>query len=184
MKRNFILLFLIIICTNAYSQNEIADCIRNKFLQKDSLEKIGKSFDVDEVQRRCVAGKQIPDFNLVSLNGDTIKLKNLKGKIIVINFWFIDCHPCIAEMPGLNKLVAEYKNSDIVFLAVAREKAINVTNRFLSKYKLDFTIITDADSFINRALGTGYPTTYFIDRNGRISELFSGGRTDEIGQAK
>jgi thiol-disulfide isomerase/thioredoxin len=50
-----------------------------------------------------------------------IETKDLEGKVIVINLWFTTCHPCIAELPALNKLVKEYKDKNVVFLGLSTD---------------------------------------------------------------
>ena len=176
MKKNFIFLLLIFFIKNSQAQNEINDCLRNSILRVDSAN--GQITNFSE-WKKCVIEKQMPDFIATSISGDTIQISKLKGKIIVINFWFIDCHPCIAEMPALNKLVDEYKNKEIVFLAITWETAKRVYNDFLSKYKLDFIILPDAQKVIDKVAGSGYPTTYIVNQEGIIKSAWNGGSTSE-----
>ncbi len=143
----------------------------------DSLNKAGK-YPYEE-WRNCALEKKIPSFKLVTLNGDTIIAKQIEGKITVFNFWFIDCHPCIAEIPGMNRLVAEYKNDNVEFLAITWESAKRVKETFLAKYQLDFKIIPDAKRYIDKVIGLGYPTTYILDTEGIIREAWAGGSTDD-----
>src|SRR6188472_749498 len=60
--------------------------------------------------QNCIRGKEIPELSLKTVTGEKIETKDLKGKVIVINLWFTTCHPCIAELPALNRLVEEYKD--------------------------------------------------------------------------
>lgn len=73
-------------------------------------------------------GKKLNAFKAVDLKGDLINLYNAKGKIIVLNFWFINCRPCRLEMPELNNLVDSFKNDDIIFAAIGldQENAIKI----------------------------------------------------------
>ncbi len=96
----------------------------------------------------------------------------------MINFWFVECHPCIAELPALNKLAEEYKDNSVVFLAPTYETKQWLDTFFYTKYKYDFMIIPDAINVINQFGGTGYPTTYIIDRKGKLKEVFNGGPID------
>jgi peroxiredoxin len=179
MKKTFILFFFILLLKESSSQQGIGDCIRNSFMHMDSITKLGKN--PFEVWKGCVIGKQMPDFNATSISGNTIQMNKLKGKIVFINFWFIDCHPCIAEMPALNKLVDEYKNKDVVFFAITWETEKRIQDDFLSKYKLDFIIVPDAQMLIGKLTGNGgYPMTYVVDQQGIIKEAWNGGRTDSL----
>lgn len=177
MKRLIILISFLFITVEIFSQNEIKDCLKNFFKKIDSVTKTGR--DPFEVWKKCVIGQKLPAFVLKTYSGDTIRSAELEGRVIVINFWFIDCHPCIAEMPGLNKLVREFKNKDVVFLAPTWETEQRVKNNFLDKHQLDFKIIPDARSFIDKVMASGYPTTYIIDKNGVVNDAFNGGLTNE-----
>jgi peroxiredoxin len=170
------IVMLIVIGYSASGQDDIGACTRNMFIKADSLNKAGR--DPFEAWKECALNKKVPSFNLVTLNGDTINSKQIEGKIVVLNFWFIDCHPCVAEMPGLNKLVAEYKNNTVEFLAITWETAKRVREEFLAKYKLDFKIIPEARRYIDKAIGSGYPTTYILDTKGIIREAWNGGSID------
>ena len=64
-------------------------------------------------------GKKADPFSVTDINGNTISLESLKGKIVVINFWFVECKPCIMEIPELNKIVDLYKDKEVVFLGFA-----------------------------------------------------------------
>src|SRR6185312_613814 len=55
-------------------------------------------------------GSEAPDFTVADLNGKMYKLSDLKGKTVVLNFWFTTCAPCVTEMPELNRLIEKYKN--------------------------------------------------------------------------
>jgi peroxiredoxin len=143
----------------------------------DSLDRIGKN--AFEEWKKCVLEKEIPEFTAITISGDTIEMNELKGKVVVINFWSIDCRPCIAELPGLNKLVKDYKESNIVFLAITWEAVNRVRKDFQPKYKFDFVIVPDALNIIDKIAASGYPTTYIIDRKGIIKAAWNGGSTSD-----
>src|SRR5436853_6658072 len=69
--------------------------------------------------KKSLIGKPLADLSFVDLSGNKIQKKDLLGKVIVINFWFTSCQPCINEMPLLNNLVAAYKDTNVVFIAPA-----------------------------------------------------------------
>jgi len=160
----------------AFSQESVETCVELVMKKtQDSTHFVTDFFEMQE----CPLGKSVPDFRYKPMGGDSSSSSSFKGKILVLNFWFIGCHPCLAEMPGLNKLVKNYDSGDVVFLAITWENEVRIREDFLSAHKLDFTIIPDALSIIQKIMAFGYPTTYIIDREGIIRAVWSGGRTDE-----
>ncbi|MFA6249822.1 MAG: TlpA disulfide reductase family protein [Mucilaginibacter sp.] len=120
----------------------------------------------------------VPDFSAKTLDGKIFQLKHAKGKVVVLNFWFVACSPCRAEMPSLNKIVSSFKNDDVVFVSVALDKEADLKqflrmNRFLFQTIADPTfIITDKTFHIKN-----FPTTIVIDKKG-IIKLFTMGSKD------
>jgi len=121
--------------------------------------------------------KAIGQFHLTDLNNKTWDLSKLKGKVIVINFWFIACDPCRREMPELNNLVSANVKNDIVFLALSPDdkKAIGT---FLKKRKFDYNIIPSSLDYISSLNINSFPTHLVIDKQGIIREVFVGYRAD------
>lgn len=119
-------------------------------------------------------GKEVSSFKTTDINGNKIILKELKGKIVVVNFWFINCEPCRKEMPELNQMVSDYKDSsDIVFLAVALDDKADLKD-FLKKTSFAYTII-DNGRFITQQYGiSSYPTHLILDREGKAYYHSSG----------
>jgi thiol-disulfide isomerase/thioredoxin len=113
-------------------------------------------------------------FKVTSLDGQTFDLSALKGKVVVLNFWFIGCAPCQVEMPGLNQVVKEFKDKDVVFIAFANddEKALRT---FLNKKEFHYNIIASAEQIAQEFGVSAYPTHVIIDRQGRIFVKIAGG---------
>jgi len=177
MRKWTIGFFLFLTANILSAQVDIGVCARNVFINADSITKAGGQ-PLKEWED-CILRKKVPDFNVITLAGDTIQSSTLKGKILVINFWFIDCHPCIAELDGLNKLVAQYIGKDVVFLAITWEAKERIVKDFLPRHQLDFNIISDARVLTDQLMGSAYPTTYIIDQSGFIQYAWMGGKVDE-----
>jgi peroxiredoxin len=118
--------------------------------------------------------KEAKAFKADSLDGKPYDLSALRGKVIVVNFWFIGCAPCRVEMPGLNQLVAEFKDKDVVFLAPALDSAEEL-RKFLKTTAFNYTIIADAEAIVNSYEVSAFPTHIIIDRNGQIMGRLTGG---------
>ncbi|GHN01377.1 hypothetical protein WSM22_28660 [Cytophagales bacterium WSM2-2] len=126
--------------------------------------------------------KAFPDFKLKRPDGSEVSSASLKGKTIVVNFWFIGCKPCIAEMPLLNKVVERYKGkSDIVFLAPALDEQDKLVP-FLQKNTFTYQVLCSSNELGKNVGVYAYPTHLVVDANGIIKELMVGG-TESIDQA-
>ena len=91
-----------------------------------------------------IIGKRAPDFTMTDLNGHEISSETTKGKVVVLNFWFVSCKPCIAEIPELNEVYKTYKNnSDVVFASITFDKKEKV-DVFLEKHPLQYPVVSDA----------------------------------------
>jgi len=112
-------------------------------------------------------GKNAQPFNVTDINGNKYSLEELKGKIIVMNFWFVECKPCVMEIPELNELVENYKEKEIVFLGFATNKIPNL-NSFLSKKEFKYIIIPESRDVISSYEINYYPTHIIIDKNSEI----------------
>lgn len=119
-----------------------------------------------DVNNKVLAGQQLPDFELRDLQGNKVSPEDLKGKPVVINFWFTSCVPCIQEMPALNEIKEEFKNTEVVFLAITFDKKAAVQN-FLKKHSFNFIAVPDAAVYCSRITGI-YPLTLFVNRQGVI----------------
>ena len=113
-------------------------------------------------------GNKLPNFRFTDLKGTRYNLKELTGKVIVLNFWFINCGPCRQEIPDLNKLVLKYKdNPNVVFLAVALDSRADV-KEFLKKTPFLYNI-KENGSYLTESYGVkGYPTHVVLDQNAII----------------
>ena len=104
-------------------------------------------------------------FDAVSLDGKHWSLQQLKGKILVLNFWFVGCLPCRQEIPVLNQLVEQYKG--VVFLGFALDGPAQLDD-FLKKYPFRYEIIPDAQKIADGFRISAYPTHILIDPAGEI----------------
>jgi thiol-disulfide isomerase/thioredoxin len=128
--------------------------------------------------KSSLINKSINEFEVTDVNNKKWSSKELKGKVLVINFWFTGCKPCIQEMPHLNKLVEENKNNEVVFLAPAPENE-NQIKRFLKKYSFDYNITPASTDLIADMSIENFPTHLIIDKEGIIRQVFIG-YTDDI----
>ncbi|WP_316835085.1 TlpA disulfide reductase family protein [Pedobacter nutrimenti] len=119
-------------------------------------------------------GKVAPSFELFDIYGTKYTLQNLKGKVIVLNFWFAGCEPCKEEMPELNRLKEKYKDKGVVFLAIGRDNADRIKD-FLKTNNFNYTLLCDGKKTIDAYQVFGFPTSMVIDKSGLVSYSQLGG---------
>ncbi|WP_167668123.1 peroxiredoxin family protein [Mucilaginibacter gossypiicola] len=114
-------------------------------------------------------GEVMEPFSTHDINGNKIKLKDLRGKVVVLNFWFIGCPACMQEIPELNKLVDDYKgNANVVFLAIALDYRYDL-KKFLKQTEFKYDIIDDGrDIAAGYKIGL-YPTSVILNKEGKVA---------------
>ena len=122
-------------------------------------------------------GEKAYDFIATDLDGNTFKLSDLKGQVVILNFWFTNCGPCIQEMPELNNLADNFKNKKVKFLAVTFNKK-EIVEQFLKTKDFNFTLIPNANNIISLYGVSTYPTTIVINKKGEIVTKEVGYRTN------
>ncbi len=117
------------------------------------------------------AGNKAADFKLEALDGRSVTLESLHGKIIFLNVWATWCGPCREEMPSMETLYDDFKNNrDFVMLAVSQDtRGRAAVAPYVEKNGYHFTILLDPENKIGESYDlAGVPETFIIDRNGRI----------------
>lgn len=113
-------------------------------------------------------GQALPAFKLRDVQGRKYDSKALAGKIVILNFWFINCGPCRMEIPELNKLVQQYKQrDDVVFLAVALDDRAAIQT-FVEKRPYDYALVADGRYVAERYGIKSFPTNVVVDRQGNV----------------
>jgi thiol-disulfide isomerase/thioredoxin len=104
-------------------------------------------------------------FDVQSLGGTNLRLADLKGKVVVLNFWFIACPPCRVEIPKLNQLVEEYREAEVVFIAFVPDFEDDL-REFPKKTAFEYHIIPNSTPVAESYEVTGAPTHILTDREG------------------
>lgn len=125
-------------------------------------------------------GNAAPEFELSTLNGESMSLSSLKGKKVILNFWATWCPPCRSEMPDMQKIQDDY-NEEVVVVAVnltSSESSVQTVEDFVNGLGLSFPILLDEKGKINNQFEVlSYPTSYFLDEEGIIRTKFVGAMT-------
>ena len=119
---------------------------------------------------KSVIGKPVEPFELTDLDGNVIRSQDTQGKVLVFNFWFTSCKPCIAEFPALNTVYQRYKNDPrVVFAAITFERRDKV-KAFVDrgKYPLDYPIVAQNHRFLKQFKNPGSPSNVVVGTDNKI----------------
>lgn len=122
-------------------------------------------------------GELAPDFTLPSLDGESITLSDLRGRIVFINFWTTWCPPCKQEMASLERLYRKFKDRGFTILAVDIMEGSETVEKFVRKNGLSFPILLDTKGEVSeRYMATAIPSTFIVDKDGKIIGKLFGAR--------
>ncbi len=114
------------------------------------------------------ANRQQADFTLTDLQGKSWNLKDLRGKVVLLNFWATWCPPCRKEMPDLEALYSRFRDKGFVVLAISDEDAAKV-NPFLAERNITYPVLLDPGRKVHEKFEVeGIPKSFVFDRNGKL----------------
>ncbi len=123
-----------------------------------------------------IAGHPAPDFELKTLDGQSVRLSDFKGQPVLVNFWATWCGPCRAEFPDFQKAWTD--NADKMTIIAVNHTTLDQKEQipdFLKEFGVTFKVVLDETGDTAKAYGIiGLPTTIFIDRTGLVNEVFTG----------
>jgi peroxiredoxin/outer membrane lipoprotein-sorting protein len=120
-----------------------------------------------------------PDFELKTLEGDKVRLADLKGRPVLLSFWASWCGPCRRELPLLSALYEQYKNKGLVILGV-NDEGRGTARKFAETAGLTFQTLDDSNFKVNRLYRVrAIPTLFLIDPQGKIAVFFRGAKEPE-----
>src|SRR5215469_5228734 len=114
------------------------------------------------------AKREKADFSLTDLQGKSWHLRDLKGQVVLVNFWATWCPPCRKEMPDLQALYDKYKDQGFLVLSISDEEVAKVSP-FVSERKITYPVLLDPGRKVNDAFVVeGIPKTFVYDREGKM----------------
>ncbi|MEQ8765878.1 MAG: TlpA disulfide reductase family protein [Planctomycetota bacterium] len=136
------------------------------------------SLRAKKISQSAQGREPAPAFSARTMDGEEVALAVLRGKVVVLNFWFIGCAPCRVEMPGLNTLVASYaERDDVVFVAFAADSE-DALKPFLERSPFDYQVVPASSEVAADYAVQSWPTHVIIDRSGRVAARLTGGSAD------
>ena len=121
-------------------------------------------------------GQPAPDFTVETLDGETLRLADLKGQVVLVNFWATWCPPCRLEMPGFQDVWEDYRDQGVVILGLSMDQGVRSdVARWVRERGITYPVAF-ATGPIARAYGGArvFPTSVLIDREGRIAHTVEG----------
>jgi thiol-disulfide isomerase/thioredoxin len=140
---------------------------RSKEEYRDGIKLFNKYLKSDEKNRKNLKRSAIDGIVMTDIDGNQHDFESIGNKIIVLDFWFTTCAPCIKEMPEMNKLKEEYGTNNVAWFGVTYDDKEKV-NRLLSKVQFDFTIVPNSQHLVDRFGIKFFPTTLIIDENRKV----------------
>ena len=128
-----------------------------------------------------LVGDPAPDFELIEAgSGNMLRLSDFRGRPVLVNFWATWCAPCRTEMPALEEAAATYRDAGLQVLAVNFGESQPAVLAFAGELSLQLPLLLDSDGAVQQSYRVpGYPSSYFIDRQGRVAAVHLGILTED-----
>lgn len=180
-------------CGQKKDNKEISSKEEPKSVNKEQVNETSNTENRTNQPQRPPVSIPAPEFTLATTDGDLVSLSDLKGKVILLNFWGTWCGPCRIELPDFIKLYDKYHKDglEIVGITIRRGESIEDVARFQDQWGLNYLLLNDINGNevskvtmdYSRAIGqmiSGIPTTLIIDREGFIVNGFIGPRREQV----
>ena len=124
----------------------------------------------------AIRGKPAPDIELPDLSGAKLRLRDLKDKVLLVNFWATWCAPCEIEIPWFNDFDQKYREQGLEIVGISLdEEGPEVVKRYVAKKKMTYKVVMGDDKAAEAFGGViGLPTTFLVDRNGKFYSMHRG----------
>jgi thiol-disulfide isomerase/thioredoxin len=123
----------------------------------------------------ALEGKPAPDFKLTSLDGSTVALADLKGSVVVLDFWATWCGPCVASLPHIDQLNTDLSEKGLKVFAVNQGEPKLDVKKFIVTKKLSLPVLLDSDSGVGKKyLANAIPETVIVGKDGVVKKVFVG----------
>ena len=142
------------------------------FTNAQTAEQIKQVEDAKKMVK-AMEGKAFPSYELTSINGNKYNSEELKGKVVLFNFWFTSCRPCVEELPEINSIVDEFGRDNVVYIAPTFEDDAKV-NKFIKRFEMAYDPIADVKGFVLSNNVRSFPTHFVINQEGIVTKVVNG----------
>ena len=131
--------------------------------------------------RANAATTAAPDWQLKDLDGQTVKLSDFKGKVVILNFWATWCGPCRAEVPIFKELQEKYAAQGLTVVGVSDDTGVSDVKSYVMQTGINYPVVLGDEKTVADYGGfTAIPTTFVIDRNGNIVTSHQGAQSKKV----
>jgi peroxiredoxin len=161
--------------TNFYSENRYFDYKFNQDNIDIASMSIPKGFHPPKERSALLAsGTVAPDWTLYAADGKKVSLTQMKGKVVLLDFYFIGCIPCMQAIKPLNNLHKKYRNQNVVIASITERDSKKSVLAFEKNYHIKYPGYVNAADVVKSYHVEGFPTFYFIDKEGKIANVIDG----------
>src|SRR5262245_11191049 len=126
-----------------------------------------------------------PDFELENVDGGKTEAADLKGKVLVMDFWATWCEPCIMEIPKFNKMAEEFKGKNVQVVGITVESPHDDIKPKVKETGMKYTVLVGNDKVVDGFGGLiGFPTTFIVTKDWKIYKKYMGALTDKDARIK
>ena len=145
-------------------------------LESLPAEMIVKDYKPRKTVKPLGRGKPAPEWTLPTLSGDSISLADLRGKVVLLDFFYKGCAPCCAALPTLQRMHEKYKDQGVVIIGIdpIDDPVKDDMADFIKKRSVGYTVVFSDRELPQKYRVTGYPTLFFINREGKIVKYHEG----------
>ena len=130
--------------------------------------------------RGTAAGQEAPDFGLPGLQGNTVRLSDFRGQVVLLNFWATWCSPCRTEVPILVAAYERYRGRGFTVLGVDLGEPRERVQSFVNQYRITFPVVLDEDGRVGRVYPVrAIPVSLILDREGAVRKVWVGAMSEE-----
>ena len=121
------------------------------------------------------ARQPAPDFALQTPSGKTVRLADLRGKVVLIDFWATYCGPCKDSVPVFERLHRELKAAGLEVVGISEDSFVDAVPEFVAEHKMTYTVVLDLEQTAGEAYSLrGLPQAFLVDREGNIAARWFG----------
>jgi peroxiredoxin len=131
-------------------------------------------------KEKIAATEAAPDFTLQDISGKKVRLADLKGRVVLLEFWATWCPPCRAEIPAIERLHTQYGGKGLTVLAIALDAGgWDGVKAFAAEHKISYTVLQGSEDVSAKYMVRLIPATFLIDKMGNIKKQYMGGGSNE-----